>query len=102
MSQSPPPSSSATVTVVIADDEPLARKTLQRLADRRAADPELLAERALGDDGARRQLERDDALLELAIGALGQALRRLDRLAPALSDRGFSRHGCHAIDISDL
>ncbi len=44
---------------------------LDRLAHRRAAEPETLDQRALGGDARRRQLQRDD-----------HALQRIDRPSP--------------------
>ena len=53
-------------------DEAFELQPLQRLADRRPATAQLLAELVLGDHRARPQLARDDHLLERAIGDLGQ------------------------------
>ena len=57
-------------------DEALELQPLQRLADRRPATAELLAELVLGDHRARPQLAGDDHLLERAIGGLGQGFSR--------------------------
>ena len=57
-------------------DQPLAREPLQRFADRRAADAERAESSASEIGAARREPQRDDHLLDLGIGAIGEALRR--------------------------
>src|SRR5260221_2100062 len=54
--------------------EALARQALDRLANRRAADLEPLAEHRLGDHRPGCQLEGDDLLLDRAVGAVGHRL----------------------------
>ena len=53
-------------------DEAFELEALQRLADRRPATAELLAELVLGDHRTRPQLAGDDHFLDRAIGGLGQ------------------------------
>jgi hypothetical protein len=56
--------------------EALARETLQRFADRRAADAQPLGQHRLGHRAAGRQLQAHDQLLERRVGAVGERLRR--------------------------
>ena len=55
-------------------DEVLERQALDRLADRSAAHLELAPERVLVDRRARRDGQRDDAVAQLGVGAIGQQL----------------------------
>src|SRR5215472_1535372 len=54
-------------------DQPLAREPPERLADWRAAEAQALAQDRLRHDRARRDPQRDDLLLESAIGLFGEA-----------------------------
>ena len=56
-------------------DQAFAREPLQGFADRRAADLEPGRQHLLGQDVARLEPQRDDLLLDHAIGLLGQRLR---------------------------
>ena len=55
-------------------DEALERQALDRLAHRRAAHLELAPERVLVDRRARRDGQRDDAVAQLGVGAIGEQL----------------------------
>ena len=53
-------------------DEALLREPAERLPHRRAPDAELLGQLGLADDGAGRQLERDDQLANRVVRAVGE------------------------------
>ena len=55
-------------------DQALERQALDRLAHRGAAHLELAPERVLVDRRARRDGQRDDAVAQLGVGAVGQQL----------------------------
>src|SRR5262249_37076189 len=55
-------------------DKPLPCETLHRLAHGRAANSDAIAQRDLRPQAARRQLERDDQLLELAVRDIGKPI----------------------------
>jgi hypothetical protein len=54
-------------------DEALAGEALQRFADRRAADAQALRKLRFRDGGPGRQLERDDQLFQVGVGAIREA-----------------------------
>jgi len=52
-------------------DQPFEREALDRVAQRRAADRELRHQLVLAQDRARPQLDRDDAIAQFLVGAVG-------------------------------